>query len=79
MVSGTLGPRLCVPVPFTPPQHPVNVNVIHEDGDRVQDHVRVLLLLELAPEEERLPEQDQEADVAGVGGHLGAAQLHRLD
>ena len=59
-----------LPVPFTSGQHPVNVQVVGDDGDGVQHHVGVLLLLVLAPEEESLPEQQQEADVTSVGGNL---------
>ena len=67
-----------VPVPLTLPQHSVNVEVAHNDRDGVEDHVGALLLLVLAPEEERLPEQDQEADIAIVRGHLILGLEHLL-
>ena len=40
-----------VPVPFTSAKQPVNVEVVYDHGEGVEDHVGVLLLLVLAPEE----------------------------
>ena len=67
------------PVPGAPLQHSVNINVIQNTGNIVQQHVSVLLLLELTTKEERLPEQDQQTDVPVLPRHLVTAQLNGFD